>query len=308
MEGRLSRDVSPPRKAQLQRSTSSRTSAMPFSDDWSVGVGPVIGFSYVDGEGRRPFLQQTPAGPTFGQLGIPRRTEFARASLEGRRQRVRREPRRARQDQHELGGRGAIPLERRSSTTMPTPPSSRFRPACSRREQPVRCARRYTVDALPPPLRLRRRARRAEGQDSHHAPRAGAVRPRLQRNPEHDDQRRLCLGRLEGVQGAAGRFPGDATDRVLLENYNNTSALRLGVEHRYTGVPRSAPASPRRRSRAAPDVTVTPLLPEQDRAYGSTAAVSTSTKSPAVDAAYSASSRPAAAAASTSAPRSSTDR
>ena len=43
-------------------------------------------------------------------------------------------------------------------------------------------------------------------------------------------------------------FQGGATDRVLLENYNNTSALRLGVEHRYIERRRDPRrVSPRRR-------------------------------------------------------------
>src|SRR5206468_1369426 len=63
-------------------------------------------------------------------------------------------------------------------------------------------------------------------------------------------------------------FQGAATDRVLLENYNNTSALRLGVEHRYAGGA-ALRAGVAATASAAPDVTVTPLLPEQDRAYGS---------------------------------------
>ena len=54
------------------------------SDRWSVGGGPVIGHSKVE------LIQAldlaavpTPAGPTFGQLGVPKRTEFARATLDG---------------------------------------------------------------------------------------------------------------------------------------------------------------------------------------------------------------------------------
>jgi long-chain fatty acid transport protein len=53
--------------------------------------------------------------------------------------------------------------------------------------------------------------------------------------------------------------------RTLIEEYNNSSAIRLGAEYKlannvhlrggFAGV-----------TRAAPDVTVTPLLPEQDRA------------------------------------------
>jgi long-chain fatty acid transport protein len=55
---------------------------------------------------------------------------------------------------------------------------------------------------------------------------------------------------------------------VLIEDYNNTSAIRLGAQRTFTGGAElrlgfSGVAS------AAPDETVTPLLPEQDRAYGS---------------------------------------
>src|SRR5205823_11327931 len=61
-------------------------------------------------------------------------------------------------------------------------------------------------------------------------------------------------------------FSNPATpSRTLIEDYNNSSSLRLGVEYRFAN-------SARLRggfagvTRAAPDVTVTPLLPEQDRA------------------------------------------
>jgi long-chain fatty acid transport protein len=61
-------------------------------------------------------------------------------------------------------------------------------------------------------------------------------------------------------------FSNPATpDRTLIEDYNNSSSIRLGAEYTFTnkthvrggfsGV-----------TRAAPDETVTPLLPEQDRA------------------------------------------
>lgn len=58
----------------------------------------------------------------------------------------------------------------------------------------------------------------------------------------------------------------DVLDRDLFEDYNNTSAIRVGAEHTmkngwlvragFSGV-----------ASAAPDETVTPLLPEQDRTY-----------------------------------------
>jgi len=59
-------------------------------------------------------------------------------------------------------------------------------------------------------------------------------------------------------------FGGPAPDRVLIEDYNNASSIRLGAERRFSGgkalrVGFNAAAS------AAPPETVTPLLPEQDR-------------------------------------------
>jgi long-chain fatty acid transport protein len=60
--------------------------------------------------------------------------------------------------------------------------------------------------------------------------------------------------------------PANVSNRVLFEDYNNTSAFRLGAQRAFTNGAQlrfgfSGVAS------AAPDETVTPLLPEQDRAY-----------------------------------------
>jgi long-chain fatty acid transport protein len=57
-----------------------------------------------------------------------------------------------------------------------------------------------------------------------------------------------------------------APDRTLIEDYNNTSSLRVGAERTFTNGAQlrlgfAGVAS------AAPDETVTPLLPEQDRSY-----------------------------------------
>lgn len=50
----------------------------------AVGGGPVIGISDVElVQGADLAHQMTPAGVTFGQLGIPESTEFARATLKG---------------------------------------------------------------------------------------------------------------------------------------------------------------------------------------------------------------------------------
>jgi long-chain fatty acid transport protein len=59
-------------------------------------------------------------------------------------------------------------------------------------------------------------------------------------------------------------FQGTAPDRVLREDYNNTSSLRLGAERRFMDG-KAVRAGFTAATAAAPDETVTPLLPEQDR-------------------------------------------
>ena len=62
--------------------------------------------------------------------------------------------------------------------------------------------------------------------------------------------------------------PAAANSRVLIQDYNNTSALRMGVQRSFASGA-SLRAGWSGVASAAPDETVTPLLPEQDRAYGS---------------------------------------
>ncbi|MDB4899034.1 MAG: fadL [Gemmatimonadetes bacterium] len=62
-------------------------------------------------------------------------------------------------------------------------------------------------------------------------------------------------------------FSGGATSRVIEEDYDNTSGIRLGAEHRLqTGT--ALRAGFMATTSAAPNQTVTPLLPEQNRALG----------------------------------------
>ena len=72
------------KKASLQTVYVQPNVSYQISPNWSIGGGPVFGHSSVE------LIQAidlstvpTPAGPTFGQLGIPKRTEFARATLKG---------------------------------------------------------------------------------------------------------------------------------------------------------------------------------------------------------------------------------
>src|SRR6185295_13688865 len=62
-------------------------------------------------------------------------------------------------------------------------------------------------------------------------------------------------------------FAGNAPDRTLIEDYNNSTALRLGAEYTIPTDGWKLRAGFMGVSSAAPAETVTPLLPEQDRAY-----------------------------------------
>ncbi|HET9426260.1 MAG TPA: outer membrane protein transport protein [Gemmatimonadaceae bacterium] len=60
--------------------------------------------------------------------------------------------------------------------------------------------------------------------------------------------------------------PNTSLTRVLIEDYNNTSALRIGAERGFANQAKLR-LGIAGATRAAPDATVSPLLPEQDRAY-----------------------------------------
>jgi len=64
--------------------------------------------------------------------------------------------------------------------------------------------------------------------------------------------------------------PAAANSRTLLEEYKNSSAIRLGAEYTEPSSQWKLRAGFAGVASAAPDVTVTPLLPEQDRNYWTT--------------------------------------
>jgi long-chain fatty acid transport protein len=260
-----------------------------LSDDWSVGVGPVFGFSSVELIQSADLSQvKTPAGPTFGQLGIPKRTEFARATLKGSTTafgvnlgihgRV--------NQSWEVGARFLSQMYFKYDDADAT-----FQPIATglvlAANNPLGVPGGTPVDSVLAPQFA-----------SGGALAAQKVRTRIM----HPAQVQFGVG-YNGFQNTTISvdyawvgwksfkelpvdFQGGAPDKVLLENYNNTSALRLGVEHRYTGGA-AIRAGVAATASAAPDVTVTPLLPEQDRAYGSIGGRYPINKTLAVDGAFS---------------------
>ena len=88
--------------------------------------------------------------------------------------------------------------------------------------------------------------------------------------------------------------PARAASRTLIEDYNNSSAIRLGAEYTIPTNSWKLRAGFAGVSSAAPAVTVTPLLPEQDRNYWTLGAGIPFNKMWSVDASYARVSTPGA--------------
>ena len=263
-----------------------------FNEQWSVGGGPVFGHSNIELIQAIDLAEQVIPGATpvtrFSQLGIPARTEFARGSLEGSANAfgghigVFGRP----NERWSVGLRFLTPLEfeyddadasfTQTPTSIVLPPGN---PICagSGGAHPI-CGgdpnATVDMDVL---------------LASQFQPGGALVAQEVRTKITHPAQVQAGFG-YSGFPGwllsadyawtGWRRFnelpvefqgPATASNRVLIEDYNNTSAIRLGAQRTFTGgaevrVGFSGIAS------AAPDETVTPLLPEQDRAYGSVGA------------------------------------
>ena len=259
------------RKASLQTIYVQPNVAFQLSENWSVGIGPVIGRSSVELVQAIDLSQQrtSATGPTFGQIGIPKRTEFARATLKGDAMGYgvnvgfhgRLTP------TWQVGGRFLSTVDFKyddADATFEARPTGLTLAA----NNPLQAPAGTPVDAL------------LAGQFTG----SGALTAqKVQTRIMHPAQAQLGFGYTgfanttinvdyawvgwKSFKELPVDFQGGATDRVLLENYNNTSSLRIGADYRFSNDAHlragfAAAAS------AAPDVTVTPLLPEQDRSYG----------------------------------------
>ena len=257
--------------------------AYQVNDKWSVGGGPVVGHSSVEliqGVDLHETATTTP-GVTFGNLGIPRGTEFARATLEGSSLAygvhvgVYGKP----SADVTVGFRFLSPLEfeyddadasfAQINTGIVLPPGN---PICT--QQPALCGGSTTASANIDAI--------LAGQ---FAAGGALVAQTVSTKITHPAQ-------IQGGFGYSGfanwllsvdyawtgwkrfnelpvNFSNASTpDRVLIEDYNHSSALRVGAQRGFTNGAQfrlgfSGVAS------AAPDETVTPLLPEQDRSYAS---------------------------------------
>jgi long-chain fatty acid transport protein len=254
------------------------------SKNWSIGAGPVIGRSSVELVQALDLSAQVanpgPPPVTFGQLGIAKRTEFGRARLKGDAMaygahvgifgRL--------NDRWTLGARWLSALDfeyndadatfTQTNTGIVLPPGN---PICV--SNPAACGGNagasLPIDALVAPQFT-----------------SGALTTQtVNTHITHPTQVQAGVGYSgfkDWLVSADYTFTGwrrfhelpiafsnaALGTRVLIEDYNNTSSVRLGAQRSFTNgaalrVGFAGVAS------AAPDETVTPLLPEQDRSYAS---------------------------------------
>ena len=259
------------KKASLQSIYVQPNVAFQITEGWSIGLGPVIGHSSVELVQAIDLSQQrtSATGPTFGQLGIPKRTEFARATLKGDAMAYgvnigvhgRITP------AWEVGGRFLSQLFFKyddADATFEARPTGLTLAA----NNPLSAPAGTPVDAL---------------LASQFTGSGALTSQKVQTRIMHPAQLQVGIGYTgfanttinvdyawvgwKSFKELPVDFQGGATDRVLFEDYNNTSSFRLGVDHRFTNGA-AVRAGFAAAASAAPDVTVTPLLPEQDRSYG----------------------------------------
>ncbi|HWG52571.1 MAG TPA: outer membrane protein transport protein [Gemmatimonadaceae bacterium] len=240
-----------------------------FATHWSIGGGPVIGYAHVQlVRGLDLATEMTPVGVTFGQLGIPARTQFAQATLEGS----------ATAfgfnvaihgtigDSWEIGARYLSKLDFKyndaTASFTQTPTGLTLSAA-----NPFGVPANTPVDALLSPLfdpgatLSRQKASSAlpnPAQFEIGVGYTGLVNTTLSAD--------FTLSQFSVFQVLPITFhgPASAANERTLEDYNNSWSVRAGVEHAFAiGIKGRAGVnfvkSP------APDVTVTPELPDQNR-------------------------------------------
>jgi long-chain fatty acid transport protein len=267
------------KKASLQSIYFQPNITYQITDNWSVGGGPVFGHSSVELVQAIDLSSQvlpTAAPPviTFGQLGIAKRTEFARAKLKG--------------SANAFGVAFGVHGKLTPNWTM----GARFLSQLSFSYDDADATFTQTPTGLViPAAGIIPGVAAGTPIDAIVAPSFTAgplVAQKVQTQIRHPAQVQVGFG-YTGIENTTitaeysyvgfksfnqlpvnfqGATPATtAPSRVLQEDYNNTSGIRLGAEYRLlngTALRAGWTAT----AAAAPDETVTPLLPEQDRSLG----------------------------------------
>jgi len=245
--------------------------AYQINSKWSIGGGPIWGHSSVELIQAIDLSEQnTPTpGVKFAQLGIATGTEFARAKLEGSATAFGAQIAISGQPTTDwsVGLRFMTPLDFKyddADATFTQTPTNLIVGATLSPTLPAGTK----IDAVVAP---------------QFAPGGTLVAQKVSTRITHPAQIQGGVGYsgyknwlLEADVAWVGwrvfntlpvNFTNDALDRTLIENYNNTTAIRLGAEYTIPTDGWKLRAGFMGVASAAPAETVTPLLPEQDRAY-----------------------------------------
>jgi long-chain fatty acid transport protein len=262
------------KKASLQTIYVQPNLSYAINDRWSIGGGPIIAHSSVelvqavDLSGQTAtVVNNTPI--TFGQLGIAKRTEFARARLKG-------------SDMGygftfglqgkltpnwQMGARflSQVAFNYDNADATFTPVNTGLILAAS---NPLGAPAGTPVDALLAGQFTGTGAltsQKVQTQIQHPAQvQVGFAYTGFERTTLSLDYSYVGW---KSFSSLPVNFQNTALSKVLVEEYNNTSGIRFGVEHRLVNGA-ALRAGLAGNTSAAPEQTVTPLLPEQDRGFG----------------------------------------
>jgi len=259
------------KKASLKTIYVQPNIAFQLTDNWSIGVGGIFGHSSVElvqAADLAP-VATSPTGPTFGQLGIAARTEFARVTLKGS----------ANGFGVTVGVHGKLTPTWEMGARFLSQVNFSYDNADATFEQrptglflapgnPFGVPAGTPVDALVASQFTGTGAltsQKASTDIRHPAQvQVGFAYTGLEQTTVSIDYAYVGWRAFKTLPVT---FAGGAPSRVIQEDYNNTSSIRFGVERRaMSGLAlRGGLAAA---TAAAPDETVTPLLPEMDRGYG----------------------------------------
>ncbi|HEY7897294.1 MAG TPA: outer membrane protein transport protein [Gemmatimonadaceae bacterium] len=254
-------------RASLQTIYVQPNIAFQANDNWSIGGGPVFGHSTVDLKQALDLSQQfAEPGVTFGMLGIASETEFARARFHGTASAVGYNVGvHGKFGDWSIGARFLSQLTfnyRNADATFVQVPTNLTLPV----NNPINPATAVPIDAILAPQFA------AGGPLVSQKGASRIVHPWQMQggfgyNGFEGTKLSVDLARIgwSAFQTLPVTFTGPAASdsRSLLENYDDSWSYRFGAEHQFHSWVGRAGYS--YANSPAPDVTVTPLLPDMNR-------------------------------------------